>query len=333
MKYISLFSGIGGFEVAIHKIFPEAECLGYSEIKPSAIKVYEHHFPNHRNLGDITQITNEEILELVKDGCDLIVGGFPCTNLSSLAAISGDFSGIEGPKSGLLYEMLRFLKVAQPKYFISENNYSMKKSNKILITKLFREIFQEVQIKNLNAADFGVQNRKRIFWTNFKIKDFPKECTQTWDDVLEPLDKCMVYVISDKMAKCLNKPFNNKSIKRGKIVEKISENLWEFKFVNGHNSKWDKSMISDTMSKQEYKPYPVGKARTIIGMSGGTNNLIIDRRTKYGFLIRQLSPIELERLFNFPDEYTSPVIYKTSRTNLLGNSVVVNVIEYILKSL
>lgn len=76
MKYISLFSGIGGFEIAIHRVFPEAVCLGYSEIRPAAIKVYEEHFPDHYNLGDITQITNEEITELVKDGCDLIVGGF-----------------------------------------------------------------------------------------------------------------------------------------------------------------------------------------------------------------------------------------------------------------
>jgi len=34
MKYISLFSGIGGFEQAIHEVFPDAECLGYSEIDP-----------------------------------------------------------------------------------------------------------------------------------------------------------------------------------------------------------------------------------------------------------------------------------------------------------
>ena len=50
MKYISLFSGIGGFEVAIHRKWPNAVCLGYSEIKPSAIKVYETHFPDHINI-------------------------------------------------------------------------------------------------------------------------------------------------------------------------------------------------------------------------------------------------------------------------------------------
>lgn len=76
LKYLSLFSGIGGFEVAIHKVFPNAECIGYSEIKQNAIKVYEHHFPTHHNLGDIMDISEDKIGEIIQNGCDLIVGGF-----------------------------------------------------------------------------------------------------------------------------------------------------------------------------------------------------------------------------------------------------------------
>ena len=75
MKYLSLFSGIGGFEVAIHKKWPDAICIGYSEIKPSAIKVYEYHYPTHTNLGDITKITEEQIIELLEKygGCGTTV--------------------------------------------------------------------------------------------------------------------------------------------------------------------------------------------------------------------------------------------------------------------
>jgi site-specific DNA-cytosine methylase len=39
-----LFSGIGGFELAIHSVFPNAECVGYSEIDKYAIKTYRKHF-------------------------------------------------------------------------------------------------------------------------------------------------------------------------------------------------------------------------------------------------------------------------------------------------
>ena len=67
MKYLSFFSGIGGFEMALHSIYGEsAKCIGYSEVKPAAIKVYQHHFPEHKNLGDITKITTEQITEIIK---------------------------------------------------------------------------------------------------------------------------------------------------------------------------------------------------------------------------------------------------------------------------
>ena len=75
MKYLSLFSGIGGFEVALHSIFPLSQCLGFSEIKPEAITVYQQHFPTHQNIGDITLLTENTIQDLVKNGCDIIIQG------------------------------------------------------------------------------------------------------------------------------------------------------------------------------------------------------------------------------------------------------------------
>ena len=61
MKYISLFSGIGGFEHAIHQIFPNATCLGFSDVKQKAIDVYKLHFPEHPALGDISKISDEKL--------------------------------------------------------------------------------------------------------------------------------------------------------------------------------------------------------------------------------------------------------------------------------
>ena len=81
MKYLSLFSGIGAFECAIHTLFPDAQCIGFSEINANAIKVYSHHFPSHQNLGDISLVTNKQISDLLTKHTDddlLIVGGFPC---------------------------------------------------------------------------------------------------------------------------------------------------------------------------------------------------------------------------------------------------------------
>lgn len=114
MKYISLFSGIGGFEIAINNIFNEAECIGYSEIDKFALKVYQKHFPEHENLGDIESIQERHIKKLIikNKGCDLLVGGFLCTNLTSLARQHKNCNsdGLEGPNSGLFWKMLDIIK-------------------------------------------------------------------------------------------------------------------------------------------------------------------------------------------------------------------------------
>jgi DNA-cytosine methyltransferase len=334
MKYMSLFSGIGGFEVAIHRMFPKSKCLGYSEIKPSAIKVYQHHYPDHRNLGDITQITDKEIHELTKDGCDLIVGGFPCTNLSSLASLNGSPSGLEGPNSGLLYEMIRVVRVAKPKYFIAENNYSMKKSNRKLITKLFQEVSPEVHMTMLDAADFGVQTRKRLFWTNFPIKDCQKVCTQTWDDVLEPLENVRESSVDDAVVQMMNKPFRkSRKLTKTRVAVLNKNGFYDFVSVElNSETRWDDSRCSDTMKEQLYT-YPVGKSRPVTASHmSSPGNIIIDRRHDT-IIIRKLELNEQEKLMRFETGYTRVIPFPSVRANLLGNAVVPTVVVYIIASL
>ena len=91
MKYFSTFSGIGGFELALEG----HECIGYSEILEPAIKIYQKHFPNHKNYGDITKINPTELPDF-----DLFVGGFPCQSFS-IAGKRGGFK--ETFKGKLIY--------------------------------------------------------------------------------------------------------------------------------------------------------------------------------------------------------------------------------------
>src|SRR3990167_10278569 len=91
MKYFSMFSGIGGFELGMPK---EWECIGYSEIDPRAIEVYQRHFPNHKNYGDITKIKAQELPDF-----DCLVGGFPCQPFS----ISGKRGGFDDTRGTLFF--------------------------------------------------------------------------------------------------------------------------------------------------------------------------------------------------------------------------------------
>lgn len=329
MRYISLFSGIGGFECAIHSLFPNAECLGYSEIKPSALEVYKNRFPRHKNLGDITKIDEETLKTLGK--CDLLVGGFPCTNLSSLAHIKGDSRGLKGESSKLFYDMLRIIKILLKKnpklQFIIENNASMTKANRELITKELESVRTPVYMNKIDSAQLCVQTRKRLYWTTFEVNK-PFKIIQTWKDVLEDTDCKELNPISDNYINCLNKLIPSKVL----VKEKVLFNGTDFERLP-HNdysrSRWQCSFHSDTTKQKipEYS-YPVGKCRPITA-SFGNHNVLVDRRFE-PLIIRLFTVRELERLFGYPDGYTSVLNARNKVIDCLGNSVVVFVIKYLL---
>jgi site-specific DNA-cytosine methylase len=156
LKYMSLFSGIGGFEVGIQNIFPNAKCVGYSEIDKHALSVYRKHFPSHPYLGPVQDITGDYKI-------DLLVGGSPCQDLS---ANNLNGKGLKGKKSKLFYEYLRILRQTKPKYFILENVGSMKDKDKNIITKLLG-----VSPIVMNSNQVSAQNRKRYYWTNIPQND------------------------------------------------------------------------------------------------------------------------------------------------------------------
>lgn len=345
MKYLSLFSGIGGFEVAIHQVYSNAQCIGFSEIKPNAIKIYKRHFPDHENLGDISAITTDKILSVIKNGCDLVVAGFPCTNLSSMAGIRGTISGLDGEKSGLFYELTRILKVITSKIpnvkFIIENNASMSKQNKALITAELEKIYKnQVFSTIINNADISVQVRRRIFWTTFPVEQ-PKLCKHTWDDILEPLtDIPSKYFVSEKFINGMNTNIPSKGIPKN-LVYMLSDNKYqEFNIEKNDNglgrTRYQLSMHSDTgtVSNIPYA-YPYGKARPICAGGGGgfSRGMLVDRRCKNGkFKFRYFTMREKERLFGFPDYYTDQ-LSDTTASDLLGNAVSVLVIEHILENI
>lgn len=342
MKYISLFTGIGGFEIALQKVFPDSVCIGYSEVKPSALKIYQHHFPSHKNIGDITKITDNQIETLVKEnGCDIIFGGFPCKNLSSLSCIKGGNSGLEGSKSGLFHEMFRIIKAvnrvcSKQVYVIFENNASMTIKNKNIITELIKEEYPDINMTTLDSKHFGVQCRNRIFWTNFNINKNNINCTQTWDDVLDEVGKNPD--ISTNYLNCLNKSIDTKKpIKKFvSVLKKGTNYVFNVNTIDDtYKSRWQMSFHSDTCTSNHQPPYtyPIGKCRPITA-SFGNHNVLVDRRCQDDneFIVRMFSMTEIERLFGFEENYTI-LLPKSSRREVLGNSVVISVIEYIFNEL
>ncbi|AUD63780.1 hypothetical protein BK010_09315 [Tenericutes bacterium MO-XQ] len=114
-KFIDLFSGIGGFHVALKKL--GGECVFASEINQDAVDVYKKNF-QMEVYGDITKIDLEKIPH-----ADLLTAGFPCQSFSKAGFQNGFSDKTKGTLFFNIKEILSyFVNIKQPiKYILLEN--------------------------------------------------------------------------------------------------------------------------------------------------------------------------------------------------------------------
>ena len=137
MNHGSLFSGIGGFDLA-------AERMGWKNIfhcewNPFGKKVLKHHFPKSISYDDITKTD----FTIHRGEIDILTGGFPCQPYS----VAGKRKGKEDERH-LWPEMLRAIREIQPRYVVGENVGGITSWNGGLV-------FEEVQT-DLEAAGYEV---------------------------------------------------------------------------------------------------------------------------------------------------------------------------------
>ncbi|PHD57689.1 DNA (cytosine-5-)-methyltransferase [Bacillus wiedmannii] len=82
-KYVSLFSGVGGFEQALNRL--GGECVMSSEIDKFANQAYEVLY-GHKTVGDVTKVAAGDVPDH-----DWLVAGFPCPTFS----VAGGRNGME----------------------------------------------------------------------------------------------------------------------------------------------------------------------------------------------------------------------------------------------
>lgn len=175
-KLISLFSGAGGMDLG----FIEAgfEVVFANDFNFDAVKTYSYNIGNHIILADISKIKSYDI-PLEKSKVDVIIGGFPCQGFS----IANKNRNAEDKRNFLYKEMLRIVKDKNPKFFVAENVkgiLNLQKGKVIeLIKKDFENLGYKVDIKLLNAADYGIpQQRERVIIMGNRLNlenIFPKQ--------------------------------------------------------------------------------------------------------------------------------------------------------------
>ncbi|XP_068637092.1 DNA (cytosine-5)-methyltransferase DRM2-like isoform X2 [Aristolochia californica] len=115
IRVLSLFSGIGGAEVALHRLgipLKAVVSVEKSEISRNIFRSWWEQ-TNQRgilvDLDDVQDLTADRLEQLIKrvGGFDLVVGGSPCNNLSGGNRVSRD--GLVGEHSSLFYDYFRIL--------------------------------------------------------------------------------------------------------------------------------------------------------------------------------------------------------------------------------
>ena len=154
LKTLSLFSGIGGFEVA-------AEVVGGFNItdavekNPFRQQVLAKNFPSLNIHDDIIEFKSHI------GQFDCIIGGFPCKGMS----VAGKSEGYENKHSALWWEMLRIISECQPKFVVIENVRGF-------INKGLRECLASLRMAGYNfdvpqivsAKELGAPHkRERVF--------------------------------------------------------------------------------------------------------------------------------------------------------------------------
>ena len=156
MKVFSLFSGIGGFDLACqrhgHRI------IGACEIDRYAKAVYAGHFTGVPIHKDVTKIRPEELPDF-----DILCAGFPCQAFS----IAGKRLGFEESRGTLFFEIVRIAKEKRPRFLLLENvggllSHDRGKTFAVILAAL-DEIGYDAQWQVLNSKYFVPQNRERVF--------------------------------------------------------------------------------------------------------------------------------------------------------------------------
>ena len=164
MRHGSLFSGIGGFDLA-------AEWMGWENIfhcewNPFGRRVLHHYWPNAISYEDVTNID----FRCHRGSIDILTGGFPCQPYSS----AGKRKGKEDERH-LWPEMLRAIREIKPRWVVGENVRGLVNWNGGLV-------FDEVQLE-LEAEGYEVQpfllpaagvnaphRRDRVWFVGYKKK-------------------------------------------------------------------------------------------------------------------------------------------------------------------
>ena len=157
IKALSLFSGIGGGDIALE--WCGVDVVGMCEIDSYCQEILKQHFPNTPLFSDIKTLTPEQFGEI-----DILLTTFPCQPVSVAGKQLGDKDD-----RWLWRENLKFIRTNKPIFVIGENVRGLLTKGLCDIESDLREEGYEVRSYVLSAKDIGaIHLRERVFIIGFR---------------------------------------------------------------------------------------------------------------------------------------------------------------------
>jgi DNA (cytosine-5)-methyltransferase 1 len=235
MRHGSLFSGIGGFDLA-------AEWMGWEnkfhcEWNPFGQRVLKHYWPNAESFNDITKTDFKKYANKI----DILTGGFPCQPYSS----AGKRLGKEDERH-LWPEMLRAIREISPSYVVGENVRGLTNWNGGMV---FDEVCAELESYGyqvapciIPACGVGAPHRRERIWFVAYADSSTKRPSRTSGDVETNRSKNN----DEQSGRRESAKFN---IRRGEFLRDVTD-------TNGNG--FDKRNCNDEVNTSQRGEYALG---------------------------------------------------------------------------
>lgn len=244
----SLFDGMSCASIVLKELNIDVECFISSEIDSHAIKVEKQNFPDMIQVGSVTDISVPELVE--KYGVpDFLCGGSPCQSFS----FSGKMNGMSTTQGEEIYTLNRYLELKSQGFEFEGQSYLFWEYMRILtelrkynpnilfflenvemLDKWERCLSHAIGVRgvHINSALVSAQQRKRIYWSNIKVKDLgntslfdfsdnPFEWPTKQTDIPQPED--MGIVIKDILQDIVGDKYYLKDGTTSQLIEKTDK--------------------------------------------------------------------------------------------------------------
>ena len=333
MNVVSLFNGMNTGRQALENVGIKVNKYYSSEIKPYAIELTQHHFPDTIQVGDVTKWKEWDI---DWKSIDLILSGSPCQDLSA----AGKRAGINGKKSSLFFtfvEILEHIKSLNPKVlFLQENVGSASKLDVGIMSRALG-----VYPCNINSSLLTAQLRNRYYWSNIRTKETMFDIVT---DIPQPKDLGIMfkdiitdgYVDKDKhnaLLESISRQSKNQDGMKKRNVSVPGMITLIYEHNNELRCKTNTKQGFDIVTENDCidLSFPTSTTRRGRVTKGKSPCLMESNNNLYSYkdgIVRTVNQIEMERLQGFPDGYTS-ILSKAKAGSLLGDGWTLPIIEHI----